>query len=65
MQTRTNLHERTQTLNKDRFLSDFHQYCDENNYQDLETRAKGKIFKSVKTRTASILIGLKAFNLVS
>ena len=37
----------------------------ENNHQDLKTRAKGEIFKSVKTRTASILIGLKAFNLVS
>ena len=36
-----------------------------NNQQDLKTRAKGEIFKSVKTRTSSVLIGLTAFNLVS
>ena len=28
-------------------------------YQDLKTRTEGEIFKSDKTRTASILTGLK------
>ena len=29
-------------------------------YQDLKARAEGEIFKSDKTRTASILTGLKS-----
>ena len=29
-------------------------------YQDLKTRAEGEIFESDKTRTASILTGLKS-----
>ena len=29
-------------------------------YQDLKTRAEGEIFESGKTRTASILTGLKS-----
>ena len=31
-------------------------------YQDLKTRAEGEIFKSDKTRTTSILTGLKSFS---
>ena len=29
-------------------------------YQDVKTRAEGEVFKSDKTRTASILTGLKS-----